>query len=81
MSNKFYDIEPASDGSHYLMENGTPIARFTSLQTAELARREMTEELSRVQLAVRDGRVRFNPEFDREIRKQLGRTQEQGMER
>ena len=45
MSNKFYDIMPASDGSHNLCENGRPIARYSDLATAEKVREEMMMEI------------------------------------
>jgi hypothetical protein len=41
---KFYDLEPC-DGSHYLLENGKPIARFDSLEKAEAVRASFVEEL------------------------------------
>ena len=34
---KFYDLQPR-DGSHYLLENGEPIARFNELSKAEAVR-------------------------------------------
>ena len=45
MSNKFYDIEPAADGSHYLCCNGRAIARYSDLAAAESAREEFTLEI------------------------------------
>ena len=48
MSNKFYDIEPASDGSHNLCENGRPIARYSDLATAEKIREEMMMEIREI---------------------------------
>ena len=45
MSGKFYDIMPASDGSHNLCENGVPIARYSDLATAEKIREEMMMEI------------------------------------
>ena len=52
MSTKFYDIEPSRHGSsHYLMQNGIAIARYSSLGTAEKSRdefvKEQAEELER----------------------------------
>ena len=44
MSGKFYDIMPASDGSHNLCENGVPIARYSDLVTAEKIREEMMSD-------------------------------------
>jgi len=43
--------------------------------------RKIRELVREVQLAVRSGQIKFNPELDHQIRKQLGRTPEQGMER
>jgi hypothetical protein len=43
--NKSYDIEPRG-GSHYLLENGKPIARFNTLKTAIAAREQFVEQLA-----------------------------------
>lgn len=40
---KFYDLEPRG-GSHYLLENGQPIARFNCLEKAEAAREVFCQE-------------------------------------
>lgn len=48
------DVEPAGrDAGHYLMVNGTPIARYSDLQTAINARNEFlgqnpSESLNRI---------------------------------
>jgi hypothetical protein len=42
---KFYDIEPRGD-SHYLLENGRPIARFNDLAKAQAVRAQFIEELA-----------------------------------
>ena len=42
---KFYDIEPAGYGSHYLLENGRPIARFGELAASEATRESFCREL------------------------------------
>jgi len=41
----FYDLEPR-DGSHYLLENGKPIARFDELEKAEALRAHLVAELA-----------------------------------
>jgi len=68
---KFYDIEPASDGSHYLCENGVQIARYTSLETALRQRDEFVaaEVAHRLRLAFEVGEAvkqRRAAEQDRE---------------
>jgi hypothetical protein len=45
MKRKFYDIVPG-DGSHYLCENGRPIARFNDLAKAEAVRANLINELA-----------------------------------
>ena len=56
-SKKFYDIEPASDGSHYLCENGVQIARYSSIETALRQRDEFVaaEVAHRLRLAFEAG--------------------------
>ena len=45
MQPKYYEIQPRS-GSHYLLENGEPIARFNELEKAEAARAMYVAELA-----------------------------------
>jgi hypothetical protein len=45
MQPKYYEIQPWS-GSHYLLENGEPIARFNELEKAEAARAMYVAELA-----------------------------------
>jgi hypothetical protein len=42
---KFYDLQPR-DGSHYLLENGEPIARFNELEKAEAVRAGLAAEIA-----------------------------------
>ena len=45
MNAPFYDLEPG-DGSHYLLQDGHPIARFNKLAKAEAVRSELMAELA-----------------------------------
>ena len=45
MQPKYYEIQPRS-GSHYLLENGEPIARFNELEKAEAARAMYVADLA-----------------------------------
>jgi hypothetical protein len=45
MQPKYYEIQ-ARSGSHYLLENGEPIARFNELEKAEAARAMYVAELA-----------------------------------
>jgi uncharacterized membrane protein YccC len=45
MQPKYYEIQPGS-GSHYLLENGEPIARFNELEKTEAARAMYVAELA-----------------------------------
>jgi hypothetical protein len=42
---KFYDLQPR-EGSHYLLENGEPIARFNELSKAEAVRAGLIAEIA-----------------------------------
>jgi hypothetical protein len=45
MQSKYYEIQPGSS-SHYLLENGEPIARFNELEKAEAARAMYVAEVA-----------------------------------
>jgi hypothetical protein len=45
MQPKYYEIQ-AKSGSHYLLENGEPIARFNELEKAEAARAMYVAEVT-----------------------------------